>query len=758
MAALQTIGTSVLRVDGYEKLTGSRRYSSDVLLPGALWGKSLRSPHPHARILRIDTSSARKVPGVHAVLTAADLPVPLVGKRIYDVPILARDRVRYVGERVAVVAAEDAEAAEEALGRITVEYEELPAVFDPFEAMREGAEPLHPSFASYRGVREVPSLPNVHLQTKMGRGDVERGFSEAELIYEDRFTMPMQHQCYLEPRACLVDVSSAGRTRVWTANKQPFNVKAALAEAVGADAEEIIVLPTSIGGDFGGKSGLIDEPLAYLLSRATGRPVRMVMTFAEELGAGNPRHSAVVTIRSGLTRDGMLVAQHARLVFNSGAYAGYKPTVSLAGAEAACGVYRTPHALMEAFYVYTNQIPCAHFRGPGWVQAAFAIECHVDMLAARLGMDPLEMRRLNVLGPDEQPPTGAQWRNLRAREVLDQCVAMAGWREEARAARVGRGLALTYEHIGNGRSGAIMSVDETGQVKLVTGVPDVGTGAHTLFCQLAAEVLTIDPEQVTVEIGDTSSAPFDSGSGADRVTYVAGTAVQGTATKLRDELSALAAELMGWPEGSVRLEGGHFRSEGIGDEVAFRDLASQAARASGGSVVVRHEVVLEEHLEERNVTAHIAEVAVDLETGELDVRQVTSVQDIGRVLNPLLAEGQVQGAAIIGLGYTVMENLTVEDGRVTATHLGDYKVPSVADVPVFHQAFLDSEEGPAPYGSKAVGEVNICGMAPAIANALYDAVGVRITDLPLTAEKVYAALSERESSNGEPGAVRRHGV
>jgi xanthine dehydrogenase molybdenum-binding subunit len=414
--------------------------------------------------------------------------------------------------------------------------------------------------------------------------------------------------------------------------------------------------------------------------------------------------------------------------------------VSLAGAEAACGVYQTPHALMEAAYVYTNQIPCAHFRGPGWVQAAFAIECHIDMLAARLGIDPLEMRRINVLGPDDPPPTGAHWRNLRAREVLEQCVALAGWRESGPAPNVGRGLALTYEHIGNGKSGAIMSVDESGRVKLVTGVPDVGTGAHTLFGQLAAEVLTIEPDQITVEIGDTSSAPFDTGSGADRVTYVAGTAVHGTATKLRDELSDLAAELMGWPEGSVRLEDGRFRPDGAGDGVAFQDLASRAAKASGGRVEVRHEVVLEEHLEERNVTAHIAEVAVDPETGQVEVRRVTSVQDIGRVLNPLLAEGQVQGAAIIGLGYAVMENLAITDGRVTATHLGDYKVPSIADVPEFQQAFLASEEGPAPYGSKAVGEVNICGMAPAIANAVYDAVGVRITDLPVTAEKLFEAL------------------
>jgi CO/xanthine dehydrogenase Mo-binding subunit len=740
VAGLKTIGTSVRRVDGVEKVTGSRRFSSDVLQPGTLWGKALRSQHPHARIVRIDTSAAQTVSGVYAVLTAADLPVPTMGRSLHDIPILARDRVRFIGERVAVVAAEDLDAAEEALSLIEVEYEPLPAVFDPLEAMTEAAPILHPDLASYRGFKEVPPIPNLHAYATMGRGNVEEGFAQAEIVFEDRFVLPMQHHAYLEPHACVVDVNSVGQASVWTANKMPFGVKASLAEAVDADPEEITVRPVSIGGDFGGKGSLVDEPLAYLLSRATGRPVRMVLSYGEEMTAAAPRHAAIVTMKSGLTRDGRLIAQHARLTFNAGAYAGNRPNLNLTGAEAACGVYRTPHAQIECFYVYTNQIPCGHFRGPGWVQACFAIESHLDMIAARMGLDPLEIRRRNVLDPDEQPANGGHWRNVRTKDVMEQALAMAG--EAPRAPNAGRGLALSYQHIGTGRSGALMSVDQSGQVKLVTAVPDVGTGAHTTLCQIAAEVLTIDPESITVEIGDTDNSPYDSGSGADRVTHVAGTAVLGTATKLKSELCDLAAELMGWPEGAVCLEAGQFRPDARPERVAFRELAARAARASGGQVQVRHDVVLEEHILERNVTAHVVDVQVDPESGQVRVERVVSVQDIGRVLNPRLAEGQVQGAAMIGFGYGVMEGLEVEEGQVTTSHLGEYKIPCMADVPVFEQTFLENNEGPSPFESKAVGEVNICGMAPAIANAVYQAVGVRITDLPITAEKVFDALKE----------------
>lgn len=778
-AGASVIGRSIERIDGLEKVTGRRRYAADVPLPGALWGRVLRSPFPHARIRRVDASAAWALPGVRAVLTAADLPATRIGRRLYDMTVLARDRVRFVGEKVAAVAAEDPDTAEEALRLIQVEYEELPAVFDPLEAMRPDAPVLHPDLPTYRHVPPLPPIPNVHSYARWGRGNVERGFAEAELVFEDTFFTPMQHPGFLEPHTCAVWVEPDGRARVWTSNKQPFHIRDWLAEAVGVPADWITVCPVSVGGDFGGKGYLVDEPLAYHLSRASGRPVRMVMSYAEELAAGVPRHAAIVTIRTGVTRDGRLVASHARLVFNSGAYAGNKPhpLANLSGAEAACGVYHTPHTLIESFCVYTNQLPCGHMRAPGWVQASFAAESHLDMLAARLGLDPLELRLRNVVGPDDEAPTGDRWRGARAREVLERAAELAGWGRRPTAAaeapgepavgrgshgvgadhgtvalsprhaplaRVGRGLSLTYEHIGTGRSGAVVSVDERGGVRLLTGVPDVGTGAHTIFRQLVAEVLTIAPDAVAVEIGDTARAPFDSGSGGDRVTNVAGHAVVQATEQLRDRLCALAAELLGWREGGVRLVDGAFCSDSGDGGVPFRELAARAARASGGRVEVHHELRLEARATERNFTAQVAEVEVDEESGQVRLQRLVSVQDIGTVLNPRLAEGQVEGGAICGLGYALLEELRVEDGRVLTASLGDYRLPSAADVPELRQAFLPSGEGPLPFGAKPVGEVSLCGVAPAVANAIYDAVGARLTELPLSAERVRRALRARE--------------
>jgi CO/xanthine dehydrogenase Mo-binding subunit len=737
------IGTPVTRVEALGKVTGAERYTANVLLPGTLWGKALRSPHPHARIVQIDASRARRLPGVHAVLTAADIPDALIGRRLHDVTVLARDRVRHVGEKVAVVAAEEPDVAEAALDLIEVEYEELPAVFDPLAAMKPGGPILHPDLRSYKNVTNVPDIPNVHSYRFWKVGDVEQGFAEAELIFEDTFTTPMQHHGYLEPHSCLVRIREDGHIDVWSAGKQPFNMRTWIAQAAGVPNEQVTVHPVAVGGDFGGKGYVIDEIAAYFLARATGRPVRMIMTYAEELTAAVPRHASIITIKTGLMRDGRIVARQARSIFNSGAFGGHKPNAdsSLSGSEAACGVYRIPHTLNEAYCVYTNQLPCGHMRAPGWVQATFAVECHMDMLAERLGMDPVEFRLENVVVPGDSAPTGIAWQNPRPKEALERAAALIGW-DTPRAPNTGRGVALSYEHIGTGKSGAILSVDGDGRFKLLVGVPEVGTGAHTMMRQLVAEVLQVAPADVSVELGDTSSALFDSGSGGDRVTHVAGTAVERTAQKMKDEIEGFAAEMPSLVQEQEALTQPSLASAEEGP-LSFKELAARVARAQGGRVEVREEVDLQHHLAERNFIAHAVEAEVDPETGQVRVKRVVSVQDVGRVLNPMLAQGQVEGGAVTALGYAVMEDLAIEDGRVTAAHLGDYKLPCAADVPELTSVFLDSDEGPAPFGSKPVGEVSIVGLAPAVVNAIYDASGVRVTGLPVTAEKVYRGLTAR---------------
>ncbi|MFI5269350.1 MAG: xanthine dehydrogenase family protein molybdopterin-binding subunit, partial [Chloroflexota bacterium] len=489
---------------------------------------------------------------------------------------------------------------------------------------------------------------------------VQKGFAEAELIFEDSFTTPMQHHGYIEPHSCVVRVDDSGHVDVWTACKQPFNMRMWVAQAAGVPDRQVTVHAVAVGGDFGGKGYVIDELAAFFLAKATGRPVRMIMTYAEELTAAVPRHASVITIKTGLMRDGRIVARHARSVFNSGAYGGHKPNAdsSLSGAEAACGVYNIPHALNEAYCVYTNQLPCGHMRAPGWVQATFAVECHMDMLAQRLGIDPVEFRLRNVIEPGDTAPTGVTWNNPRPKEALERAAAEIGW-DGPKAPNTGRGVALSYEHIGTGKSGAIISVDEDGRFKLVVGVPEVGTGAHTMMRQLVAETLQVAPADVSVELGDTNTALFDSGSGGDRVTHVAGTAVLRAAQKLRDEVLGFAAEMPGWVRAHI--------TSGDSPEIdlAFRELAARVARAQGGRVEVREEVDLQQHLAERNFIAHAVEAEVDPETGQVLVTRIVSVQDVGTVLNPMLAEGQVQGGAITALGYAVMEELRIEDGRVT---------------------------------------------------------------------------------------------
>src|SRR5262245_50899690 len=391
------VGQPIGRLDGVEKVSGTARFSADVTLPGLIWGKALRSPLPHARIVSIDTSKARALPGVAAVLTAADLPDILVGRRMFDMPLLARDRVRFIGEKVAIVAAADPEIAEEALALIDVQYEDLPAITDLTKAFEKGAPVVHENPGAYEGAPKERPHPNVQSVLRFKLGDVEAGFREADRIFEHTFRTQLAHQGYIEPHAGVVAIDADGRVQVWASNKMPYRLKELMSLALKLPPERIRVNLTPIGGDFGGKGSVMDLPLAYHLARVTGRPVKMVMRYAEELMAGNPRHPSVITLKTGVTRDGRIVARQARALFNSGAYAAFKPapSVHLGGASMGAGVYRVPNLLIESFCVYTNNIPCGHARSPGEPQMVFAEESHMDMIARELALDPAEFRRRN---------------------------------------------------------------------------------------------------------------------------------------------------------------------------------------------------------------------------------------------------------------------------------------------------------------------------------------------------------------------------
>ena len=723
--AHRIVGQPIGKLEGIGKVSGQARYSGDVTLPGLVWGKALRSPLPHARIVRIDTSRARALPGVLAVLTAQDLPDILVGRRMFDMPMLARDRVRFVGEKVAVVAAADPDIAEEALALIDVEYEDLPAVFDPVDAIKAGAPVLHENPAAYEGAPVERPHPNVQSVLRFKLGDVEAGLGRADRIFEHTFRTQLDHQGYLEPHAGVVAINDDGRIQVWASNKMPFRLKELLSHALKRPPEQIRVNLTPIGGDFGGKGSLMDLPLAYHLARVTGRPVKMLMRYAEELMAGNPRHPSVITMRTGVTRDGRIIARRVKALFNSGAYAAFKPapSVNLGGTGMGAGVYRIPNLLIEAFCVYSNNIPCGHARSPGEPQMVFAGESHMDMIARELGMDPADLRRKNLLRDGDHLANGHHLEHVRASDTLEAALKASHYAEPKPGPWIGRGMAMTHRHIGVGFTNARVRLETSGAVTLSIALPDTGTGAHLVLRQVVAEVLGLTLDEVEIEVANTDDFETDSGVGGSRVTHTGGRAAYHAAEKLKQQIESEASK-HGIPAGSLA-------------EIA------RAAAKDGRTLEASHFYDAKAHADVTSFTAQVAEVAIDPATGQVTVRHFTTAHDVGTIINPIGHQGQIEGGLIQGLGFALMEEMKAEDGRISTLSLGDFKLPTIQDIPPLTTVILQDQVGPGPFNAKAIGEGSISAVAPAIANAVADACGVRILDLPITAEKVYFALREK---------------
>ena len=739
MTAYTNIGRSVPRLDAEEKVTGAARYTADIDLPQTLWGAALRSPLPHARIVNIDVSRALAAPGVHAVLTGDDVRGIRYGRRLYDVPILAEDKVRFIGERVAAVAAVDRDAAEEALLLIDVEYEELPAVFEPLEALAPDAPILHPDVNSYVGLpAQLESPTNAFVSETWGRGDIEFGFKQADLIVENTFTVSRQHQAYLETHTCLVWIDGQGRVQIWASCKVPYAIKQQLSAALGLPEERIRLNPVSIGGDFGGKGSPMNIPLTYFLAVRTGRPVKMVMEWVEEFIAGNPRHAALIQMKTGVKQDGTLVAHQARVLFNSGAYGGFKPApgVNLGGASKSGGPYKIPHMHIEGVQVYTNTVPGGFMRAPGEPQAVFAAESQMDLVARRLGMDPLEFRRKNLIEEGDENPIGTVYTNVKAIETLEAVVSASGY-ENPKATNVGRGIAMGERPVAGGESHASVTLSQDGAVTVHTSIFEPGTGTYTLLRQIVSEELGVLAEDIQVEVWDTDGVPFDTGVGGSRVTRVAGLAAYQAATEASKEMLSVAADLLGWPEEQTSIRGANVVRQDTSESRPWAELLAQLGRP----VVARGHVLDPDRSPTSSFTAQVAEVSVDPETGQVTLLRFTTAHDVGKVINPVDHQGQIDGAVIQGIGYALTEDLNVEEGRVTGPNFGEYKILNIRDIPQLQTVLLESDIGPGPFNSRGIGE-NPCGpVAPAIANAVADAVGARIKDLPIYAEKVGRALA-----------------
>jgi CO/xanthine dehydrogenase Mo-binding subunit len=743
MTTYKVIGKKAARKDGPAKVTGGAEYAYDVALTGMLHAKSVRSPLPYARIVKIDTSKALALPGVHAVLTGADIAGHVYGNRVRDVPVLANGVVRFIGEKVAAVVADDEPTAERGRDLVDVEYEELDAIFTIDEAMAAKAPVLHPDMLGYQGFMKPPAEPsNIFFTNVYGVGDVEVGFAEADQIFEDTYSTQRQHPAFFEPRACVVDADLDGRVQIWTSTKAPYGLKGAISLAIGVENEKLLINPTYVGGDFGGKGCPWDEPLAYFLSVKTGRPVKMVMDYQEEFEAGNPRHASYIRVRTGVKNDGTITAHHQDMIFNSGAYAGLMPLGFLAGTDRIAANWKIDNARFDHRQVYTNTVPGGYMRGPGEVQGTFAMESHLDEIARKLGMDIVDFRLKNILRPGDATPMNEHFSGVRAEETLRAAVAKVGY-PSAKKPNVGFGISMSSRPAGGGETHVEITVEAEGTVLLRTPIFEQGSGVHTVLAIIAAEELGTTVDNIRVVPWNTDAVENDSGIAGSRGTRMMIPAAHEASVEARGELLNTAAELTGWPIEKLESKDGAVVNTESGEQIGWADLLG---RVPGRPVMGRASNKDMSLAEYTTFGAQIAEVEVDPETGQIHLRRFLSAHDVGTIMNPIGHQGQINGSIVTGLGYALMEELLFDGGRVTTQSFADVKIPTMADLPEFETLLLPSEEGVGPYNVRSIGEAPLLGVAPAIANAIRDATGIRFHDLPLTAEKILAGLREKNAA------------
>jgi len=736
----QVVGKPTPRVEGVLKVTGKALYSADLQLPDSLWGRCLRSPIPYGRIKRIDTSKAWQVPGVKAVITGQDVTGLRIGRCIYDTPVLADGVVRFIGEKVAAVAAETQVAAEQALELIDVEYEELEPLLDPVEAAKPGAPVLHPDLLSYKGL-PVPleSVSNVVAYLKWGKGNIEEGFKQADVVVENTFTTQVTHQSYLEPHACVVKADASGGAELWSCSKTPFAVRGQLSNCTGVAKEKLIFHPMHIGGDFGGKGGFMDVPVAYFLSKKSGQAVKMVMDYTEELTAGNPRHASIIKIKTGVKKNGAIVAHHIDFMFDSGAYASMKPAGYLIGASTCAGPYKIANCLIEERMVYTNKIPCGHMRAPGDPQGFFANESQLDIVARKLGMDPAEFKRKNMLRDGDETPIGGHISHIRGQEALEKAIQLAGY-GKAKPKNVGRGLSFSEWSPSGGEGNVFVTIEDDGKVKVITPVVDQGAGVLTVIVQVVGEELQVPADEIELKQVDSTIVPSDGGVGGSRATRVYGNASYEGGVKAREELFFFAAQSLEVDPKELALDKGMIVHKNSKRKMSFADVI----KFKGAPIYVRGYYKSTEKSHDASVSAQIAEVHVDPETGKVTLRNMVSAHTTGKVINPLMHQGQIEGGVVFGLGYALTEEVMFDGARITTTNFGEFKIPNITDIPPLKTHVMENvPDGPGPYNSLAIGEVANTPTAAAVANAVADACGVRITDLPVTSEKVYRALRNR---------------
>jgi len=732
------IGAATTRSEGREKVSGAAIYATDVVLPNMLWAKALRSPIAYGRIKKIDTSRASVLKGVQAVVTGADVKGQLIGRKIYDMPVLADDIVRFIGEKVAVVAAESEEIAEAATELIDVDYEEFTPLLDPMAAVQPGAMLLHPDVQVYRGLlHEIKTPSNVFVDMTWTKGDVEAGFRDADLIVENRFSTQPMHQAYIEPHSCVVQARDDGQADVWACSKVPFAVREQVATAFRRPVNDFLMRPCYIGGCFGGKGDFMDVPVCYLLSLKSGRAVKMVMDYSEEFIAGNPRHAAVIQVKTGVTKDGRLVAHRMDYVYDSGAYGAFKPQGYLVGPKEAAGPYNIPNVHINEKIVYTNKVPCGHMRAPGEPQGFFANESQMDLLARRLGMDPIAFRRKNLMHDGDVSPIGHTIPHIKSDETLTRALAASGY-TTSRRKHCGRGLAMAQWLPLGGEGHAFVAVDASGAIIVSTAMVDQGAGTYTAMRQIAANELQVPVGRVHFRILDSGAAAPDTGVGASRATRIFGNATHAAALQVKAKLFQGASAILDVSADELLLTGAGAICSRAGNQVDYATIVEHL----GGSLRCEGTYKNFANGPEAALVVQVAEVEVDRDTGQVVLKQFTTAHSTGTIINPLMHQGQIDGGVVTAIGYALMEQLVIEQGKVITVNFGENKIPSIRDIPPLKTVIEEFPVGNGPYGAMSIGEPPVLVAAAAIANAVHDAVGVRIYDLPITAEKVLRALKE----------------
>jgi len=725
--SLNSVGKRVGRLNGPDIVTGRTLYADDIQLQEMLHGRVLRSPHAHALIRSIDTRKARKLPGVVDVITAEETD---------GLSILARKEVRYQGDKVAVVVAEDPDIALDAVELIEVDYQVLGSATDPFEGIAPNA-PVSVRGAKNEDVRDENGkrYRNVAARDEIVQGDVDAAFAKADAVVENIYRAPYWHQTYMEPNSCTAQAQPDGRVTLWTSCQGSFNIRSAVADALKIGEGRLRVVPLEMGGGFGAKNRLFCEAHAVFASIRTGRPVKILINREEEFLDGHPAPGCWVRLKTAARKDGSITAVEGRILWDGGIGGRNGNLARLVGP------YNVPNIRLEGFGVRTNKPTPGAYRAPGAPQTAMARESNIDALAHKLGIDPIDIRLKNAVRKGDRTSGGVTLPHDWLANTIKAAAKEARWGKTGLKKNQGMGIACGDWQNGSGPTNAFIALSEDGSVQVLTGQVDI-TGLHTVMAQIVAEVLTVPVGKVTVQLGDTDKVPYTSLSAGSKAAYSAGTAARKAAEGARERLLQEAADILEAAPADLELKGGKVSVIGLpGRSVTVADVASSAMDSNDGPVTGQW--IVGKIPTYPSYSVNIATVEVDPGTGRVHLLDLVAAQDVGRALNPMLVEGQIQGGATQSIAYGMMEGMIYdEEGRVRNANLLDYAIPTAPDMPDIRTVLVEEGCEHGPYGAKGVGEPPIIPGAAAVANAIYDAVGVRVTELPMTPERVVAALDQ----------------